>query len=70
MTNNQNQYQRGFVGLLGLLITAAVIAFLAVKILTKIYQPSADPDLPGQTRSIIEQAEDAKRVIESRSHGE
>jgi len=64
-------YQRGFVGLLGLLITAAVIAFLAVKILTKIYQPPAtgDSNLPSQTRSIIEQAEDAKRAIEERNLG-
>ncbi|MBI4136092.1 MAG: hypothetical protein HY481_00865 [Candidatus Vogelbacteria bacterium] len=57
--------QRGFMGLLGLLITAAVIVFLAVKILTKIYQPS----IPDQTRSIIERAEDAKRAIEERSRG-
>lgn len=72
MTNNQNQYQRGFVGLLGLLIAAAVIVFLAVKILTKIYQlpvSSNGPNLPSQARSIIERAEDAKRTIEQRSLG-
>ncbi|MBI2100761.1 MAG: hypothetical protein HYT47_01975 [Candidatus Vogelbacteria bacterium] len=61
--------QRGLVGLLGLLITAAVIAFLAVKILTQLYQPSPGPGLPGQARSIIDSAEAAKRAIEERQRG-
>ncbi|MBI2097925.1 MAG: hypothetical protein HYT46_03275 [Candidatus Vogelbacteria bacterium] len=67
MTNDRSQ--RGFVGLLGLLITAAVIAFLAVKILAQLYPPSADQGLPGQARSIIDSAEDAKRAIEERNLG-
>ena len=78
--------QRGFVGLLGLLITAAIIAFLAVKIFTRLYgisdTPAAgDSSAPAELsqpnpitrgRSIIESAEEAKRMIEqqSQSNGE
>ena len=59
--------RRGFVGLLGLLITAAVIVFLAVKILMQIYRVPSEPNILKESRSIIEQAEDAKRLIEQRS---
>lgn len=69
--------QRGFVGLLVLLITVAIIALLTVKILTKLYRlpaPSGvegpiDAGVPNQTRSIIDSAKDAKRAIEERSRG-
>ncbi|HEY4524444.1 MAG TPA: hypothetical protein VJL36_01665 [Candidatus Paceibacterota bacterium] len=73
--------QRGFIGLLGLLIAVMVIAFLSVKILSKMYalpavsnqgdliSPSnSSPQIP--TRSILDQAADAARAIENRSRGE
>ncbi|MEK7209199.1 MAG: hypothetical protein AAB677_02990 [Patescibacteria group bacterium] len=66
--------QRGFIGLLGLLIVVMTIAFLAVKVLTKIYQPSG-PETDGFNNSnsipsILDQAKDAKREIENRNRGE
>lgn len=69
MTNNQNQ--RGFIGLFGLLITAAIMVWLAVQILTKLYGPPP-ANAPAansieQGRSIIDSAEEAKRAIEQRN---
>ena len=73
--------QHGFIGLLGLLIAVLIVAFLSVKILSKMYALPAvsnqgdlvspnNSNQPISTRSILDQAEDAARAIENRRRGE
>ena len=72
------QNRRGFIGLLGLLIAVMIMAFLAVKVLSKMYTLPTSPESSDvnnsneQTmpRSIIDSAENAARAIEARSRGD
>jgi hypothetical protein len=67
-----NSKNSGYVGIVALLITVAIIALLSVVLMKRSYGPVAVPDGAGGTstttmHSAIESAETAKRMLESQT---